>query len=696
MPAFDPDHLQTLVQYVPGVGPGRAELLAKLNIHSALDLLYHVPHSFNDFSSIRSVPKLEQDVEQSVHGIVVDRDARKLKHGRALVGIFLDCQGHFVRGTWFNQPWMFRKFAEGEHVIFSGKPKRKAGRWEFGHPRVHWLGQGDEDNLSQAAGVLPRYPLTEGLKMDQMRRMVLSAVDHFADALVDPLPEEFRSFHELPTLPQAMRWMHQPSTVKEFRDGRHRLILDDLLEFQLGLALRRRMWSQTSRAPAISVLAKVDARIRRLFDFRFTEDQNVAVQEIVADLGRPEAMHRLLQADVGAGKTAIAAYAMLAAVAAGHQTVLMAPTEVLAAQHWQTFEELLADSRVTRGLLIGGLPAAEKRQLLQAVASGTCQLIVGTQAVIQEAVLFRNLALAVIDEQHRFGVRQRARFGGVNTSPHVLVMTATPIPRSLCLTRFGDLDVSVIRELPPGRQRVVTSRVTDAKQRSRAWSFVRRQIAKGRQACVVCPRVEGSDDKDDAAAKSLYGLLRASELSGLKVELLHGRMARDQRHDIMDRFRAQEIDVLVTTTVIEVGVDIPNATLMIVQQAERFGLAQLHQLRGRICRGKFQGYCFLFSEADTSDAEARLAAVEQSSDGFTLAEKDAELRGSGDVLGTRQSGVLPLRVANPVRDLAVLKAARQIAVDLFRTGEFDHPAYHPLKARVLARFADVLDIPRAG
>ncbi|MEQ9411853.1 MAG: ATP-dependent DNA helicase RecG [Fuerstiella sp.] len=705
--------LATPVQFVPGVGPDRAVLLAKLGIQTAFDLLMHVPHSVNDFSDLRPAHKLEKDVEQSVHGRVVDRDVRNLSNGRTLVGVLLDCNGQFVRGTWFNQPWMLKKFRDDDHVIFSGKPQRRGGRWEFGNPGIHWLSAEDEsENLEDAVGVLPRYPLTDGIKMDAMRRMTRAAVDGYAHLLPEPLPEYYRKHHQLPDLPTAMKWLHTPQTKKQFDAGRHRLILDDLLEFQLGLAMRRRFWGSSSRSHSIEVTAKIDARIRRLFDFRFTDGQDQVVQELVEDLRRTQPMHRLLQADVGAGKTAIAVYAMLAAVACGYQAVVMAPTEVLATQHWQTFEELLVHSRVKRGFLVGGLSAPVRRQLLADIASGECQLVVGTQAVIQDSVNFRNLAIAVIDEQHRFGVRQRASFGSVDSEqdlsqgengrrpvpmqPHVLVMTATPIPRSLCLTRFGDLDISTIRELPPGRQKVITSRVQTPDQQRRAWEFVRQQVRKGRQAYVVCPRVEGQSEEDDAAAETVYAALRQTELAGLRVDLLHGRMDRSTRHEVMDRFRVRDTDVLVSTTVIEVGVNVPNATLMVIQQAERFGLAQLHQLRGRICRGSYQGYCFLLSGSDTPEANERLQAMEESSDGFRLAERDAELRGPGDVLGTRQSGSLPLRVANPVRDLQTLQVARRMAHDLVRTGDFDSPEFNDLKHAVLDRFAQVLDLPQTG
>lgn len=697
------DPLQTPVQFVPGVGPARAALLEKMGIQTAIDLLLHVPNSVNDFTDLRPANKLEKDLEQSVRGRVVDRDIRNLSNGRTIVGILIEHESQYVRGTWFNQPWMLKKFGDNDAVIFSGKPKRSSGRWEFANPRVHWLTPEDSEDPDGVVGVLPRYALTDGIKMDQMRKMTQSAVEHFSQHIVDPLPDYFVKHHDQPDLKTAITWLHKPTSKAQFDAARYRVILDDLLEFQLGLALRRRIWGTNAKSRPIDVTAKIDARIRRLFEFRFTNGQDAAVVELVKDLRNDQPMHRLLQADVGAGKTAIAVYAMLAAVAAGYQAVVMAPTEVLASQHWQTFEELLAGSRVKRGFLVGGLPAAQRRQLLADIASGECQLVVGTQAVIQEAVQFRDLALAVIDEQHRFGVRQRAAFGNVSDGksetkrqPHILVMTATPIPRSLCLTRFGDLDVSTIRELPPGRQKVVTSRVETAAQQEKAWDFIRRQVQQGRQAYVVCPRIEGQSDDDDAAAEVVFQNLQRSELADLRVALLHGRMDRDTRHEVMDDFRNHETDVLVSTTVIEVGVNVPNATLMVIQQAERFGLAQLHQLRGRICRGSFQGYCFLLSDAETAEANDRLSAMEESSDGFKLAERDAELRGPGDVLGTRQSGALPLRVANPIRDIQILQRARRIAYDLVRTGDFDSDEYQHLKTIVLERFADLLDLPQTG
>ncbi len=528
-------------------------------------------------------------------------------------------------------------------MLFSGKPKRSQGRWEYSNPRVQWIG--DEDAATTASGgLIPRYSLTEGLSMDQMGRIVRAAVEAYADLIPDPMPAGLRERLNLPVLKEAVRSLHLPKSIEEYEKSRRRLIFDDLFEFQLGLALRRRSWKTRGAAPVLPTTAKIDSRIRRLFPFAFTEGQTKAVHEISEDLASGHAMHRLLQADVGAGKTAVAVYAILVTVAAGYQAVIMAPTEVLANQHWATIDAALAYSRVHRLLLTGGLAARERRQALAEIADGTVQLVVGTQAVIQKDVNFAKLGLVVIDEQHKFGVLQRAMFSKGDLSPHVLVMTATPIPRSLCLTQFGDLDLTTISDMPPGRQRVVTSRVTNADMRQRAWDFVKQQLKKGRQAFVVCPRIEATDadlSKGPAAsAEEVFKLLSAGELRDFKVGLVHGQVESDRKSAVMESFRQGRIDVLVSTTVVEVGVDVPNATMMIIDEAHRFGLSQLHQLRGRVSRGKFQGYCFLFSDADSPEALRRLTALETMSDGFQIAEADFEIRGPGDVLGTRQHGDL--------------------------------------------------------
>jgi ATP-dependent DNA helicase RecG len=693
------DPLKMPVQFVRGVGPERSRLLANLGIVTVEDLLWNLPRDILDLTNVVPAQRLQTGALQTVRGQVVDLDGKTTGTGRNLVAVLLDSDGLYVRGVWFNQPWMIHKFHGGEWVLFSGKPKRSQGRWEFSNPRVQSIGEADAAT-SANGGLIPRYGLTEGLSMDQMGRIVRAAVETYADSIPDPMPTPLRERLNLPALKQAVRGLHQPKTLEEYENSRRRLIFDDLFEFQLGLALRRRSWKTRGAAPVLPTTAKIDSRIRRLFPFAFTEGQSKAAREISEDLASGHAMHRLLQADVGAGKTAIAVYAILVTVAAGYQAVIMAPTEVLANQHWATIDAALAHSRVKRLLLTGGLAPRERRQALAEIADGTVQLVVGTQAVIQKDVSFAKLGLVVIDEQHKFGVLQRAMFSKGDLSPHVLVMTATPIPRTLCLTQFGDLDLTTISEMPPGRQRVVTSRVTNADMRQRAWDFVKQQLRKGRQAFVICPRIEatGADlSKGPAAsAEEVFKLLSAGELRDFKVGLVHGQIETERKSSVMEAFRQGRIDVLVSTTVVEVGVDVPNATIMVIDEAHRFGLSQLHQLRGRVSRGKFQGYCFLFSDSDAPEALRRLTALETMSDGFQIAEADFEIRGPGDVLGTRQHGDLPLRVADLVRDAAVLREARTSAFELVKTGELDQPEYGMLKVKVLERFGTALDLPKTG
>ena len=690
------DPLQTPIQFLTGVGPERAKLLEKLGIRTVEDVLYCLPRGIIDLTDIRDVANLEADRLQTVRGVVVDLDSRKLSKGRSLVAILLDCDGQYLRGVWFNQPWMLRRFSANQPVLFSGKPKRRGGRWEINSPRVQWI---EDDEAQATAGVLPKYRLTEGLRMFEMRRIVRAAIEEYAESLVDPLPAKFRQIHNLYELRQAVHDVHLPTSVENYHAARRRFLFEDLLEFQLAVSLRRREWREIAGAPVVQVTSKIDSRIRRLFPFRLTEGQDHAVAEIARDLQSGRTMHRLLHAEVGAGKTAVALYAMLAVVAAGHQTVLMAPTELLANQHWGTVDGALLNSRVKRALLTGQLSMSERREALNSIRSGESQLIVGTHAVIQDDVEFDQLGLVVIDEQHRFGVEQRSHFSMGNDAPHMLVMTATPIPRTICLTAFGDLDVTTIADLPPGRQKVITGWADDAAKRNRAWNFVRQKLDEGRQVYVVCPRIGDDDTANSSELESVndtFESLSNSELKGYRLGLIHGRMDSRERSKTMSTFRDGTIQALVATTVIEVGVDVPNATLMVVLNADRFGLSQLHQLRGRIARGKFQGYCFLFSENAEGDGAKRLAAMEEYSDGFQIAEIDFQLRGPGDILGTRQHGELPLRHADLIEDQAMVAGIHTIAQQLVESGDFDQQQFGRVKEKVFDRFSQMMNLPNTG
>ncbi len=686
--------LETPVQFLNGVGAERAALLHRIGIQTVEDLLWHLPRNVLDLTDVRPVSELEDEQVASVCGKVVDLDARTISRGRTITSILLDCGDGFLKGTWFNQPWVIKRFFQGQLLMFSGKAKKRSGKWEMSHPQYQVL---EEDLDSPQGLILPKYSLTEGLKMYQMRRWVRAAVDEFAHLIPDYLPEKFLQEQSLPPLSQAVIQMHKPQTMEEYHAGVHRLIYDDLLEFQLALAMRRRLWTCVDNAPLLKVTAKVDARIRRLFPYEYTDGQNGAVEEISGDLASGRAMHRMLQADVGAGKTAIAIYSMLVTIAGGYQAVLMAPTELLAVQHWETINDILKHSRVKRCLLTGSLSAAQRKETLEQIQSGEQQLIIGTQAVVQKDVKYHNLGLVIIDEQHKFGVMQRAHFTSDQKTPHMLVMTATPIPRSLCMTQFGELDISVVSELPPGRQPVVTSRIATTPQRKKAWDFLRSQIAAGRQAYIVCPRIESEDEQNiRSSAEEVYRKLQQSELSSASIGLVHGQMDREERSQIMNKFHQGEIQVLVSTTVVEVGVDVPNATLMVILQADRFGLSQLHQLRGRVGRGLHRGYCFLFSYTENEDALKRLLVMEQTTDGFEIAEADFQTRGPGDIFGTRQHGELPLRVADLRRDESILHETREVALRLVEKGEFDQPRFAPLKIRVLDRFGLLMDLGQSG
>lgn len=694
-PAESEAPLETPLQFLKGAGPRRAELLRKLELETVEDLLWYLPRDYLDLSDIRPIPDLEPDKVQSVRGRVVDYDLRRLTRQRTLVGVMISAGGDFLRGMWFNQPWMVKKFRPDDLVLFSGKPKKNAGRWEMSNPRVQWLT--DEDDADSGGVILPRYGLTEGLKMHEIRAIARNAVERYSGDVVDPLPLPIRKRNKLPVMSQAFRFVHLPETLKEIDLGEHCLRFHDLLDLQIALAWRRMSYVKRENAPRFPLTPKIDARIRRLFPFSLTEGQEKAVHEIAADLDSGRYMHRLLQADVGAGKTAIAIYAMLTVIAAGYQVALMAPTEILTRQHWETIERMLAHSRVKRLLLTGNLSAAQRKRAREELRSGEVQLIVGTQSLIQQDVSFQKLGLVVIDEQHRFGVLQRAHFTSGDSPPHVLVMTATPIPRSLCLTAFGDLDLSVIRELPPGRQKVVTSLVRTADNRREMWSFIREKLRSGRQLYVVCPRIEGEEEGEGLkSAEEVFRSLSQSELKTWQVGLIHGRQDRDERRKVMQQFRDRKIDVIVSTTVIEVGVDVPNATLMVIYDPEHFGLSQIHQLRGRIGRGEFQGYCFLDSETEREEALERLEMLEKLSDGFQIAEADFQLRGPGDILGVRQHGELPLRVAELPRDQEILEQARSEAWDLVESGTIDAPDCQELKQRVLHRFQAWIDVVGTG
>ena len=687
------EQLATPVQFVKGVGPHRAELLHRLGLYYAKDLLFLFPRDYEDLTDRRKIADLEEGKLQSVLGTVEDVDLRNAGTGRCVLGVLVRDGSGYLRGVWFNQPYMRDRFAFGQRVMLSGKPKMEGLAWEMVHPRVVHLAEDEEE---PAAAILPVYPLTEGLQQWELRPIVRDALDSHVGLLEEAFPQTYLEEHRLLPLRQALPEVHFPTSRENLDRARRRFIYQELFILQLGLAVKRQEQRTQRQAPTMEATAKIDARIRRLFPFELTASQEQAIAEISADMGQQVPMNRLLQGDVGSGKTIVAVYAMLLAVAHGCQAVLMAPTEVLARQHALTLDRLLAASHVRRGLLVGGLAQRERNELLLKIAAGEIDVLVGTHAVIQEGVVFRKLGLVVIDEQHKFGVRQRATLKQAGIDPHYLVMTATPIPRTVTMTLFGDLEVSTLRDMPPGRQKVNTYQVPEA-ERPKWWDFFCEKLRQGRQGYVITPLVEESDAIQAASLETAYESLANGPLEPFRLGLIHGRMGPEEKDAAMDRFRRGETQVLVSTSVVEVGVDVPNATLMTIEGGERFGLAQLHQLRGRVSRGTFPGFCAVFADPQTEEANERLKAFTGTTDGFRLAEIDFQLRGPGELFGTRQHGLPPFRIADLLRDSEILDEARRDAQALVTADPgLSHPDHARLRRLVLTRYGQALELADVG
>ena len=647
--APDPAALARSVDTLPGVGPTVKRKLARLGLRTVGDLLAHRPRRYERPAPVRRIAELFGEEEAVIECRVRRVSGRRRGRLHVLTAHVDDDTGD-IRATWFNQPWLEQKLVPGTAVRLRGRQNR------FGFA-VESYDLGDAHDTADFA---PVYPASEELAQKQLRGLVTAALHH-ARSDGDPLPAELAVGESLPVRADAIVALHQPGSPDEAEEGRRRLAFDELLVLQLALA-RRAAEREALVATALSPPGELAARYREILPFTLTEAQERAIAEIDLDLARTVPMQRLLQGDVGSGKTVVALYALVRAAEVARQGALMAPTEVLAEQHFFTVEPLCAALGVRVSLLTSALPAREHALVRQLAASGDAQVVVGTHALIQKEVEFRDLAVAVVDEQHRFGVEQRSALAE-GRAPHVLHMTATPIPRTLALTVYGDLAVSEIAAPPANRKPIVTAWVSEDRS-TEAYERLRRHLSDGRQAYVVCPLIEASETTIAHAAEDEAERLRNAELSGFRVGCLHGRLKTAERRERMAQFKAGEIDVLVATTVIEVGVDVPNATIMIVQEADRFGLAQLHQLRGRVGRGAEQSYCLLVSRAKeelTDIARERLEAMVETADGFELAERDLEIRGEGHLLGARQSGLSDLRFTNLRRDQELLERARRVA-----------------------------------
>ena len=685
--------LNSPVKFLKGVGPKRAEALQRLGIRTAGDLLYHTPHRYLDATTVTPLARAAINQEVTCVGRVVSTGVLPTRRGLRVFRAVLKDSSGLLECAWPGRPFLERQIKKGQLLLVTGPVRYYHGKQLVPHEFIVLAEPDEGEGTGDWGLVLPVYPATEGLTHRQIRALVQQHLDELLALVSDPHPPAFRATHNLIELRRALELMHRPKKVEEAELGRRRLAFDELFDQQLVQARARHLAKRARAGIRFTLKRELTTRLKEHLPFELTADQRHAVREITDDMTAPERMHRLLMGDVGTGKTVVALFAMLLAAENDYQAAIMAPTELLAEQHDATLTRLLEPLEIRPELLLGRMTAAEKAAARERIAGGGARIVVGTHALIQESVTFRRLGLAVIDEQHRFGVEQRAALVEKGDAPDVLLLTATPIPRSLALTLYGDLDVTQIRERPPGRGAVKTALRTEA-ARSKIYEFIRSECAAGRQAYVIYPVIDESERADLKAATTMAAKL-AKTFAEVRVGLVHGKMKADERDATMRAFRDNSVQILVATTVIEVGIDVANATVMVIEHAERFGLAQLHQLRGRVGRGSAASHCILLS--DSSEAAARLQAFCETTDGFKIAELDLHERGMGELTGARQSGGVPLRYANLETDLPLLDAARTAAAAMIATDPAlerrEHAVY---RERIVTRYERGFELFRVG
>ncbi|WP_418567723.1 ATP-dependent DNA helicase RecG [Peptacetobacter sp.] len=674
------------IQYVKGIGPKKAEKLNKLGIYTIKDLLYYFPRQFEDRSIIKKIAQLEDEEKVTVKALITNIESYTPKKGMTITRIDVKDDTGFAKLTFFNKEYIKNTFRVGDSILAFGKVKKNGRFVELNSCELEYLSASPK-NIGK---LVPVYPLSYGVTNKDIMNTVRMVFENKDIKIPEYMPEYLLKKYRLCGIEYAIKNIHFPKDKESLKIALYRLIFEELLVLQLGLFMYKGGSSDEK-----GILFKRNQRLDEVLKslpFSLTRAQNRALNEIIDDMCSEKVMNRLVQGDVGSGKTVVALLALAECVFNGYQGALMAPTEILAQQHYESFTETFEDIGINVELLTGSVTKKQKEGILQRAKDGEIDILIGTHALIEDNVEFKNIGLVITDEQHRFGVRQRGKLSSKGESPDILVMTATPIPRTLALILYGDLDISIIDELPPGRQPIETIAV-EKKKRDKVYnSLVRREVDKGRQVYIVCPLVEESETLDITSAIETAEEIKRDFFPDLRVGLLHGKMKPSEKDTIMTAFKNHELDILVSTTVIEVGVNVPNSTLMIIENAERFGLAQLHQLRGRVGRGKHQSYCVLIYGSNSEVCRKRMSIMEETNDGFKISEKDLEIRGPGEFFGTMQHGVPELKVANLFKHMKILKTVQQEArIIIGEDSTLDFKEYRGLKREIESKFKDKIE-----
>ncbi|MCC0648054.1 ATP-dependent DNA helicase RecG [Clostridioides sp. ZZV15-6598] len=674
------------VQYVKGIGPKKAYKLNKLGIFTLKDLLYYFPRQFEDRNNLKKIAQLENDEKATIKAVISSINTFSPKEGMTLTKIDVKDETGSAKLVFFNKTYIKNTFRPGDSILVFGKVKKRFNNLELTSCELEYL----TNSPKNTCRFMPVYQLTYGVTNKEIMSIIKTVLEDKELIIQEYMPQRIIEKYRLCNIDFAVRNIHSPSNKESLKIALYRIVFEELLILQLGLFVFK-----SGRNKENGIKFTISESLKNIISslpFKLTKAQNRALDEILNDMNSDKIMNRLVQGDVGSGKTVVALLALANCVLNGYQGALMAPTEILAGQHYISLTETLKDFGINVGLLIGSLTKKQKDTVLEQIKNNEIDILIGTHALIEDKVEFNNIGLVITDEQHRFGVMQRSRLSLKGINPDILVMTATPIPRTLALILYGDLDISIIDELPPGRQPIETLAIEKSK-RDRAYNnLVRREVESGRQVYIVCPLVEESEAIEAKSAVELVEELRAEYFSDLRLGLLHGKMKSSEKDEVMSNFKNREIDILVSTTVIEVGVNVPNATLMIIENAERFGLAQLHQLRGRVGRGSHKSYCVLIYDSKTDVCRQRMSIMEETNDGFRISEKDLEIRGPGEFFGTRQHGLPELKVANLFKHIKILKLAQQEA--RYILGEDNNLQLKeniPLKKEIIDKFKDTLE-----